>query len=250
MIKDDLVYNWQTSESHVGFKIIAVLVVTIIFTIGFTFVDIDMKPPKAPSLESATVLHFADDDLGRAWMLVAEEGGPFPGRLEINGAGRLLDMDQMITSGGVSGWSSYDATLREFQSTVGTSSGLLAQKGQRYFPGRVKILDGNVDGNVKGVSDPVRSTRKPILTPFDDQALGWMPEQVPDFEIPVNGGDLLSASWRFMLRLRPDGSVSDCVSLSGGGDAGLKETTEWLKGLRFKSGGGERWLGLRVEFLN
>ena len=205
-----------------------------------------MKPPLSPNLESATVLHFADDDLGRAWSLLAEENGPFPGRLEINGVGGIPDINQTIDSGEGGKWSDYRVALHQFQSVAGSSSGALAQKGVRYFPERVKIRATDT----ASTEQHDRFTRKAILTPFDRQALGWMPEEVPDFEVSVNGGDLLSASWRFMLRLRPDGSVSDCVSLSGGGDVGLKETTEWLRGLRFKSGAGERWLGLRVEFVN
>lgn len=246
MIKDDLVFRWQISESHVGFKVIAIVVVVIIFTVGFGTLDVHLRPLASPSLESAMILQFNDDDLGRMLTLIAEEKGPFPGRLEINGAGNLPEMDQGMGFVGVSGWSSYSATLRDFQSTVGDSSDFLVEKGRRYFPQRVKIIDEKLEFG----GDAVQSTRKPIITPFDDEAMSLMPELVPDFEIPVNGGDLLSASWRFMLRLRPDGSVSDCVSLSGGDDAGLEETTEWLKGLRFKPGEGERWLGLRVEFLN
>lgn len=245
MTRNDLVFNWRTSESQVGSKIVATLIVTIIFAIGFALVDVDLLAPKTGVLESATVLHFADDELGRAWRLKAEENGPFPGRLEIDGAGVIPDIDRLTDYGGVGGWNGYDVALRRFQAAGGEPSVSLARKGMGYLPGRVKIFNGDL----AGVPDPVRK-RKAILTPFDDQALGWMPEEVPDFQIPVAGGDLLSASWRFMLRLRADGSVSDCISLSGGGDAGLEETTEWLRGLRFNPGEDGRWLGLRVEFVN
>lgn len=246
MIKDDLIFNWRDSESHIGFKIIAVLSVALIFTVFFGLVDVRIKPPLAPSLESASVLHFADDELGRAWGLMAEENEPFPGRLEISGVGGIPAMDATADSDGVSGWSDYQVKLLRFQRTDGSPAGALARKGVRYFPERVKIQPTDA-----GTSEhPARTRRKAILTPFDGRAMGWMPDEVPDFETPADGGDLLSASWRFMLRLRPDGSVSDCVSLSGGGDAGLNEATEWLEGLRFKSGDGERWLGLRVEFVN
>ncbi len=246
MTKEELVFNWRTSESHIGFKIIAVSAVAIIFTVLFGLVEITLKPPKAVGFDSASAFRLVNDELGREWTLLAEENGPFPGRLEIAGAHGLADIDQAMVSGDVSGWSGYDVSLRKLQAIVSLPSYSLASKGQRYFPSRVKIFNENVAQDI--VATEV--TRKAILAPYDDQALKWMPEEVPDFVFPVNGGDLLSASWRFMLSLRPDGSVSDCVSLSGGADAGLKETTDWLRGLRFKSGEGERWLGLRVEFVN
>lgn len=244
--QEGLLFNWRNSESHIGFKVIAIIMVAMIFAILFGMVDVNLKPPVTPSFESATVLQFADDDLGRAWRLRAEESGPFPGRLEIDRTGRLTDIDQAIMSSGVSGWSDYEVSMHEFQADVGVPAGLLAEKGKRYFPSRVIVPDEALDPSVP-MAD---ATRRAVLTPFERQSLEWMPDEVPEFEIPVNGADLISATWRFLLRLRPDGSVSDCVSLSGSDEPGLEETTKWLTGLRFKPSDGERWLGLRVEFLN
>jgi len=251
MVKDDLIFSWPKSESHIGFKVIAFLIVAIVFIGLFGLVDVRLEPPPTPSFESAAVLHFADEDLGRAWTLMAEEAGPFPGRLEIIGSGGMPNRHWVGGSEGLSDWSGYDISLRTFLEKPETTSGALAKKGLRYFPQRVKI--GEADAEVEEgdvAQDPPRSTRKAILTPFDAGALGWMPELVPDFEIPAEGGDLTSASWRFMLRLRPDGSVSDCVSLGGLGEAGTYQMRAWLEKLRFKPGEGERWLGLRVELIN
>lgn len=246
MIKDDLVFRWEVSENHSGYKIIASLLVVTIFTIIFGIVDVRLDRAYVPNLESATVLQFRSDDIGRVWRQRAEEGGPFPGRLEINGSVGMAGLYEAINSEAVSGWNGYQVPLREFQSNVGLRSGVLSQKGRRYFPERV-VMPGGVPAKVPVAS---KAVRRPILTPFDSDALDWMPEKLPEFGMEVDGGMLVSASWRFMLRLRPDGTVDHCVSLSGGAEAGLMEMAGWLRGLRFKPGEGERWLGLRVEFVN
>jgi len=251
MVKDDLIFSWQKSGVNFGFKVIAFLIVAIVFTGLFGLVDVRLEPPPTPAFESAAVLHFADEDLRRAWTLKAEEAGPFPGRLEISGSSGIPNMQGDGSSTELSVWSTYDISLREFHEGAEAPSGSLAKKGLRYFPQRVRVNVAEAEIKEGDVAqDPPRSTRKAILTPFDAGALGWMPELVPDFEIPVEGGDLTSASWRFMLRLRPDGSVSDCVSLGGLGEAGTDQMRAWLEKLRFKPGEGERWLGLRVELIN
>lgn len=252
MVKDDLIFKWQASESHLGFKIIAIIIVAVIFTGLFGIVDVQLEPPPNPVFESAAVLHFADEDLGRAWTLLAEEAGPFPGRLEITGSDGMPSMQGVDTSSGLSGWSKYEISLRKFRESSEAISGTLAEKGLRYFPQRVKIGVGKEETEKEEAAlDSGRLTRKAILTPFDESALGWMPEIVPDFEIPTDGGELTSDSWRFVLRLRQNGSVMDTVSLGGLGEAGADELVAWLEKLRFMPGeGGERWLGLRVELIN
>jgi len=246
MIKDDLVFNWDKSDKRSGFKVIAFLIVMVLFTVVFGIVDVRFQPLRRPNLESASVLHFAGDELGQLWRQRAEEGGPFPGRLEIDPTAGLPGLYEAGDSGGLSGWSGYSASPREFQAVVGLASGELSQKGQRYLPERVLMPSG-----VPGKSPKIaKAVRRPILTPFDSNALEWMPAELPEFDMKLDGGILVSGAWRFMLSLRPDGSVDHCVSLSGGGEPGLQETANWLRGIRFESGEGERWLGLRVEFVN
>lgn len=246
MIKDDLVFNWDKSDRYSGFNVIAFLIVVVLFTVVFGIVDVRFQPLRRANPESAGVLHFTGDGLGQLWRQRAEEGGPFPGRLEIGSTGVLPGLYEAGDSGGLSGWSGYNASLRMFQADVGTASGELSQKGRRYFPERV-LMPGGVPGKAPEIA---KAVRRPILTPFDSNALEWMPAELPEFDMKLDGGILVSGAWRFMLSLRPDGSVDHCVSLSGGGEPGLRETTNWLRGIRFESGEGERWLGLRVEFVN
>ena len=251
MIKDHLIFNWQESESHFGFKVIAFVIVAIVFTGLFAIIDVRLEAPPTPSFQAASIIHFTDETLGQALTTVAEEEGPFPGRLEIAGADGLANLLTGGDSGVVGNWSDYEIGLREFQEDPEIVTGSLAQKGLRHFPARVKIATVDLPfANSGDLREPAQADRTAILSAFDENSMEWMPDQVAEFQIPLKAGDVVSASLRFMIRLRPDGSVSDCIPLAGAADEGANEVGAWLEGLRYKPGSGERWLGLRVELIN
>ncbi len=248
MVKDDLVFNWQRRESHYGHKLTAVVAVSIIFTVLFGIVSVRMKPPGTTVTEAASVLHFGDDGMGRMWRLRAEEEGPFPGRLQIQSGGDILDVMNSESLADHPDGVGYKAGLKLFQADVSAVSDQLSMRGRRFFPERVgsgvveKVEATEAPGN-NGINS------LPVLTPYSREAQQWMPESVPLFDLKMED-DLASASWRFVLSLREDGSVEECVALSGGENDGLKGMCGWLGGLKFREGKGERWFGLRVEFIN
>ena len=251
MIKDDLIFHWQDAEGSFGVKVFAFVLVAIVFTGFFGLIDVRLKAPLTPNFQSATVIHFADEEMARAWTLMAEEAGPFPGRLKIDGLAGALDMQANGLSTGDKEWSGYDISLRGFQEDPGQILGSLAPKGQRVFPERVKIRSEEEQISRETLKEkPLVVPRKAILTPFDSDAMKWIVDPMPDFEVPVDGAEVPPASLRFMLRLRPDGSVQDCISLGGIGEAGSDKISAWLGDLKFKPAAGERWLGLRVELIN
>jgi hypothetical protein len=61
-----------------------------------------------------------------------------------------------------------------------------------------------------------------------------------------------SASWRFLVRLNPDGGVAECVSLEKGGEAGAPELEAWLHQIQFKPELGKpfRWIAVGIGFTN
>lgn len=244
--KTDLIFDWVRKEKKSDSKITPLLIVTAVFTIFFGLIQVRVQPFEKPILETAEIMHFSDNDLGRAWRQRAEEDGPFPGRLEIGGTVNGGGDSRLSSLIGFSDLSSYGSVLRKFQTVDGNDAVELAENGRKFLPERISIPEPLP----RKSPAQARILRRPILTPFDGEALRWMPDALPEFKIKAEGGFLVSGSWRFMLSLRLDGSVAHCVSLSGGDEPGLAETADWLRGIRFKSGSGERWLGLRVEFVN
>ena len=243
MTREDLIFDWRKSEGSFRAKVISFVLVAIIFTTVLGFVRIRTSTISDRPSESASVLHFKDDDLGRFWMLQAEEDGPFPGRLKLDGYnGRL-------STGGIDGavaWSDYRSDLRAISETEDGRQENLAAKGARVFPSRGGATAKPDDG---AVIFPRKLKRIPVLVPYNSEAMDWMPEKLPSFAQTL-GVEAVAASWRFTINLREDGSVRESIPLAGGDDAGQAALQDWLLGVRFKQGTGDRWLGLRVEFVN
>lgn len=244
MIKDDLVFSWRKSESHAGYKVVGYVIVACLFTFFFVTMNVHMKPLGTPAMNGASVLHFTDDELGRLWRLRAEEEGPFPGQLVTNEDGKSLVWRDILGMGEDQNLTGNAISLLQYQADADGYGDTLGSKGQRFFP-----IRESPDHKIETLRQAGNAKRIPILTPYSREAMGWMPAELPEFDVAVKA-DPSAASWRFVLNLREDGSVVECVALSGGDDAVVKEMTGWLSRLRFKEGQGERWLGMRVEFIN
>lgn len=242
MTKAELIFDWHRSESSLRVKIICFVLVTIFFTAILSTIRIRVPTVESSRSQSASVIRFRDDELGRFWMLQAEENGPFPGRLELD------NYKGKVGTGGVDGmvsWSDYRSELRQISGVQADGSEMLAAKGARVFPRR----DGSRGKPDAGVAMPRKIGRVPILIPYDPAAIGWIPAEFPEFNQPEDA-EAFPAMWRFVLNLREDGTVRESISLDGGDDAGQKAMRDWLLGVTFKEGSGDRWLGLRVEFVN
>jgi hypothetical protein len=238
MTKGELIYDWRIAEGSFRDKLAAFAIVAVGFAMFFGVFQVRYVAPRADRTGSASVIRFRNDDLGRYWMLQAEENGPFPGRLDFGERGASLATEGL---GGSGIWNDYRSQLRPLGDEGGDLREDLASKAVRVFPSRAK------PGAVTPVPKELR--QKPILTTYDSQALAWLPDKLPGFEMP-EGAESSSAPWRFTLNLGEDGSVREAISIGGGDDAGQVAMERWLQGVRFKPAEGDRWLGLRVDFVN
>jgi hypothetical protein len=242
MTKVDLIFDWRKSESSFRDKLIAFVLVAVVAAAIFGTVGIRFASPLDKRSESASILRFRDDDLGRSWLLQAEEDGPFPGRLELDRYGSRLATE--VLEGEIS-WSDYQSELRDIGAEEAHSQERVASKGMRMFPPRSRAA-------AEPEAEPTvlrKLSQTPVLTPYDASALAWMPQDLPNFLMP-EGVESVSTRLRFAVNLREDGSVRESISLGGGDDPLQAAIEEWLRGVRFKLGSGDRWLGLRVEFMN
>lgn len=246
MNKSDLLFDWQGAESHTGYKMIAFVFVAIVFGASFGLVNVKLDGVHSPAIRTADIFYFSDDAHGRHWRMIAEEAGPFPGRLEVPGVGLLGDFAGFSDVVPENSLNRYEVSLVPFQEeTAAENSDFAVQKGRRYFPVR------SVEKPTKEVAVAAGGLvkRTPILAPYDSETLGWLPDSLPVFDLDLKD-ELFSASWRFVLSLREDGSVAQCVALSGSDGEDADAMCDWLSRIRFQPGDEERWMGLRVEFVN
>ena len=244
MTKDDLVFDWGNSESRLRDRILAAVLVAIFFTFVFGSMNIQLKSAFQTSPRAASLIRFESKELAARWLQIAEEGGPIPGRMEYGGDVLGADPALAFKLGDPSVDTEYDVSLRDFVPGFGVTRLELATKGFRVFP----EIPRNEKAPAATVTEGVFGAKQPILTPYDEVAIDWMPAKLPPFVVG-EGIDISGSPWRFALALRDDGTIRDCISL-GGGDAGLKEISAWLGVVTFGEGEDDRWLGLRVELTN
>ncbi len=242
MTRSDLIYDWKKSESSFRDKLASYVIVAVLFAAAFGFFHIPYSATRNERPASASILRFRENALGDFWMLQAEENGPFPGRLGVDADREILSAAGLAGGGA---WNTYKVRLRGLAGEGQDPDDALAVAGKRVFPSRIKLGEGQRPA----APGPGTFRQRPILIPFDAAALARLPDELPDFVMPE--GELSApATWRFTINLDAKGAVRESISLGGGDDAGQAAMEAWLRGVRFKEGEGNRWIGLRVEFVN
>ncbi|MES2983172.1 MAG: hypothetical protein V4727_12740 [Verrucomicrobiota bacterium] len=243
MNKDDLIFDWSHAEVHRGWKGASVLVAALGFGFVFSVISVQFDHRDIASVKSASVLFLPDHEEGRIWRMKAEEEGPFPGRLEISGLHDPLDE---LVAGSLKddSWNPYAITMKSLQMDSVVTAHRISTQGQRVFPRNFKSTE-----TVKE-QPKAEVVLSPNLIPYTKESERWLPTTFPPFRMEVEE-EVAPAAWRFLLNLRADGTVMECLSLSGGREEGLATITAWVKSLRFQEAEeAERWMGLRLEFLN
>ena len=244
MIKDDLIYDWKHAETHLGYRLLAVIVVAGVFVLCGSLIDVKIGENKGGVTQTATVLRFMDDDLGRFWQLKAEEEGPFPGGLQ--SPEPVLDL--VTESVENENWNTYEITPVPFTSKTGVQKLKIASKGTRFFPEHAVEKKEQIDDQMGPVLRE-ESVKFPVLISTDKEGVDAIPDTLPEFGLLTAGMEVHSASWRFLVSLRADGSVESCISLGGEHDEALEAVLGWLRGVKFNEGGEDRWLGIRMKFV-
>lgn len=244
MNKKDLIFDWSEVEAHRGWKGASILIAALAFGFSFSMIHVDFDLREFASVKSGSVMYLTDHEEGRGWRMIAEEEGPFPGRLEISSEHDVLGNFGLGAFSEDEAWNTYEISMRALESdSVGTSQRIAVQ-GQRYLPRIYK--------SESGVAEPGKAVGglKPVLVPYTKESEQWLPKEYPEFQVEVKG-EIDASGWRFVLNVDGQGRVKECMALHGGEAEGLAEITAWLKGLEFQKAEDEdRWFGLRVEFLN
>ena len=85
MNKNDLIFDWSEVETHRGWKGVSILIAALGVVIFLSVIHVEFDFKQVASVKSASVLYLPDHEEGRAWLMKANEEGPFPGGLEISG---------------------------------------------------------------------------------------------------------------------------------------------------------------------
>ncbi|MFM2197351.1 MAG: hypothetical protein RLZZ505_783 [Verrucomicrobiota bacterium] len=241
MNKKPLIFDWTQSEASRKDQFFSVMIVGLLFASVVGMIELSLPSHQSDSMAQGTLIRLVDGDMAKFWTLVAEENGPFPGRRESDGEdmGLVFEKEQ-----GLAWWTDYEVRLRPMHEEAIVARVEITPKGKREFP---KMTKSAADTRGKS-SRAVSLLSEPTLVPYDAAALEWLPDALPGFDLPAI--ERTTDSLRFLVSLREDGSVAELIPLAGAADPAQEGLANWLRGIRFKKGKGERWFGLRIDFVN
>jgi hypothetical protein len=239
MTKHSAIFDWVKSEGSRKDKLYSVIIVGLLFAFVLGTITLTMPSPRKAKDEQGAVIRFVDQEMAKAWALVAEENGPFPGRkgVEEKQEGLVFEGDERFEWG-----RGYKPSLRPMREELSVLSVKMAPGGKREFP----VIPAS---GAKTPVDAPKAASVPILVPYDAVAVPWLPESLPSFDLPV-ATDQVADALRFLVNLREDGSVAELIALAGVENPAQEALDTWLRAIRFKQGEGDRWFGLQIDFVN
>lgn len=237
------IFRWRGSKQPLSPRLFALALVAGAFTFLISMVKIRVDAPQRSAPHQASVIYLADDAQGRALTLRAQEGGPFPSRFVLSQWAGFAELETSAMEAARFQPQPYVPHLQDLPAERGALPLELAAKGVAFFPERVATPAVIPDLGMWKVV--------PVLYPLSGITAAALPKNLPPFDAVVDAA-MSSASWRFLVRLNPDGSVAECVSLEKGGEAGAPELERWLHKTQFPPEPATpfRWISVGVGFTN
>lgn len=234
------VFRWRPLGRPLFPRLFALALVGGCFLFLVTSVRVRVVAMEKSSPRKASVIFLRDDEQGRALSQKAREGGPFPSRFELSQWGGLALLEDSALDAIRFEPKPYEPKLEALPTGNQVAPLTFAAKGERFFPEHPQATDAAPD------STTLRQT--PVLYPLSGAIL---PEKLPPFDAEVNAA-MSAASWRFLLRLNPEGTVMECVSLENTDQPGALELEKWLRLVPFQPARDEptRWIAVGVGFTN
>ncbi len=134
----------------------------------------------------------------------------------------------------------YEPKMADLPPTIRVEPLNFAVKGERFFPEHPTAPDQTPDTTGLKLA--------PVLYPLSGEVQSG---DLPPFDAAVDAA-MSSASWRFLLRLNPEGDVEESVSLENVDEAGALVLEKWLHRVQFKPEPAKpfRWIAVGVGFTN
>jgi hypothetical protein len=237
------IFRWRGNDGGTLPRLFSFLIVAAGFVFLLTFVRVRTGAPQPWIGQKASIIHLRNDADGRAWAVRAEEGGPFPSHFDPSDwAGYAALKHQVIEATRISP-PAYVPPLRELPSEKPVGPLALAPGGVAVFPHR---SSPEID-----VQPPRPSRPVPVLYPLSKIPIEALPSDLPVFDAAIDR-EITAKTWRFLLRLRPDGGIADCVSLAGAANPASLLLEDWLRKIRFDPAlaAKNRWISIAVGFIN
>lgn len=236
------IFRWKKLDGPWFPKWMAVAIVAGAFVLLYGAVRVEIVRPSPWIGRKASVIYLPPGAEGRQWALRAREEGPFPSRFEPEQSPGAEAMEEVMRTVLREPPAVYVPPLRELPAEMPVPPVSLLEAGGPVFPERKPPPRADrTGGGTKLV---------PVLYPLSGLPLEQMPEELPAYDAAAEG--VSSIPWRFLVRLRSDGSVAESVPLVGAETPGLAPLEGWLRGIRFAADpeADSRWIAVGIGFIN
>jgi hypothetical protein len=242
MTKRELIFDWSRSEASRKDQLLSLVIVGSLFIFLYGAIKLNEPSYRTYPEERGSLIRLVDGEMAKSWSMLADENGPFPGRLDTGGEpGGTIFSEQE----GLAWWRDYKVRLRPMREDDGVGRVDITPRGKLEFPA-LSVAAEDAAGAALGAAS---SASEPILIPYHSAAIAWLPEELPALDTRGLAG-ATENPLRFLISLREDGSLAELIPLAGTAEPAQATLEGWLRGIRFKEGSGERWFGLRIDFMN
>lgn len=239
----DLVFQWRPIKTQWLPVLIALAFAGVALAYLMTL-RIGVAAPQKSMSRRASVIYLRDDEPGRNLSMRAQEGGPFPARFQLSQWQGLAKFEDAAMEAALVQPEPYVSPIRALPAANQLRALELAANGESFFPQRIPAPPP--------APGPAKLKLAPAIYPLSGITSESMPTHLPSFDGAVDG-ETSSSSWRFIVRLNPDGNVAECVSLvEKVGEVRAPELEAWIHRVQFKPEPGKpiRWIAVDIGFTN
>jgi hypothetical protein len=236
------VFPWRRPRGPQWPYFIALVISGAVFALLLSSVRIRVSPPVSWATAKASVIRVLDDVDGRALMLMAREGGPFPSRFDPGEWERSRETGREVDQSARWQAPPYVPALRELRHKEPAAA-------SRWTSPRGPVLPVRKPAPARPQTLEKRA-QQPVLFPLSGIDAASLPRELPPFDANVDPA-VTAEPWRFLLRLSASGAVLDCFPLAGG-EAGPSALDGWLRRVSFNPDPAKasRWIAVGVGFAN
>lgn len=240
------VFPWWRRSSRLVPMVLPITLGVIAFGCLLALVRVKVGSPQFEMERRGSLVYLPTDGDGLAWAVRAREAGPALSRYEPSTWSGFPHLDRLVAEATSVSTPPREPKLRDLPQADGVRTVDLAAKGQPVLP---------VRSNASATPAPVGSWRLvPTLFPLSPLNGAVMPATLPPFTDAVKPDMAIArrqfSKWQFLLRLGPDGAVTECLPQ----DPAIEGTAmleTWLKGVTFdpklaRNGG---WFAVAVRFV-
>lgn len=237
-----LIFPWRRRPRRLLPGLAAGVIALLGFGVLLALVQIRVVPPQFEMERQGSLIYLPATGDGLAWATRAKEAGPLLSRYEPTTWDGYPAMDAAVTAAMATASPPHRPQPRELPVDKTVRPPALAAAGEAVFPKPPPATPP---------APPQPCVLVPVLYPLSKLGSASLPQDLPPLPDPVDPA-LAAVDWQFLIHLRPDGGVAECLALNQSTGPGAARLETWLHGVAFdpKLAAPGDWIAVGIRFHN